>query len=139
MFGFRKSCLRVLVLGLFAVTAAGCGKKDGDKSEATVTGSVKFDGKALPGGEVRFLTEEAIAQKATGIAGQIESDGTYKIVHVPLGPVKIIVFGPTRSSDASVKTIPITIPIKYQNKDQSGLSYTVVAGTNTKDIELTSK
>jgi len=134
---FRKVFLCALLFGLFAVTVTGCGGKKDGKGDATVTGTVKYDGKPLPGGQVNFLSEEAIATKTMGVAGQIESDGTYKIMHAPVGPVKIIVTGPTRSSDASVKTVPIQIPVRYQDKGKSGLTFTVVEGANTKDLDLT--
>jgi len=99
-----------------------------------VTGKVTFKGAPLPGGTVTFIPQD---DKATSSSSIIQSDGTYRIVNIQAGDVKITVQGPGRPSNPSDKTAEVAIPARYQDGMKSGLSYTVKQGSQTKDIDLT--
>ena len=67
----------------FFVAFVGCG---GDP-RGTVSGTVTYKGKALPGGTVVFITEDNAKQDRV----PIKSDGTYSSANVPLGNVRVAV------------------------------------------------
>jgi hypothetical protein len=137
---------RGLPLGLLLLLL-GCGGGS-QYQTAEVSGKVlQKDGKPLPGGVVTFVAKEG----AVTASGEIAEDGQYK-VNAPLGDVRISVNnrmlkkeppkGPIlkRPDDTEgVKTLPgkyVSIPDKYLNPDQSGLTYKVVPGPQTHDIKL---
>jgi hypothetical protein len=81
-------------------------------------------------------------------SGLIQSDGTYTIPGIPVGPAKIAVNSP---DPRDVKVIPrkkeekvpaadvskwISIPEKYTDPEKSGLSINIRPGTNTFPIDL---
>jgi len=114
-----------LILG-----ATGCG---GDSTGPIVKGTVKYKGAPLPGGAVTLVS----ATDATQRTGSInEEDGRYAAVNCPVGDVKISIDGPTPSSAGPPKAPPVTIPAKYKDPKTSGLTYTVVKGEQTHDIDL---
>jgi hypothetical protein len=85
-------CLLILFLGL---AAAGCGSATGQ-----VTGKVIFRGKPLSGGAVSFLP--ASGQGAN--TSRIKEDGTYTVIKVPVGTVKIVVAPPAAAKlDPKIK------------------------------------
>lgn len=113
-----------------------------------MTGRVLFDGKPLPGGEVTFVTvKDGFASK-----GIIDEKGNYTI-SAPTGDVMISVdnraLGQSREAamkgagrpDAPpptrLKGKYVEIPSKYFVPDTSGLTYTVINGPQTHDIQLT--
>jgi hypothetical protein len=146
----RSSVLwRCFPLGLLvlAVAAAGCGGQRANYQTAEVSGQVKYKGKPLPGGRVNFVADKGgVAASAT-----IDENGNYKI-SAPIGDVRISVdnrmlekkgsSGPVlRRPDSEEPTVPkgtyVPIPEKYGTTDFSGLTYKVVPGTQTHDIDLT--
>jgi hypothetical protein len=131
---------------VLAMVAAGCGGQRASYQTAEVTGKVTYKGKALPGGMVNFVADKG------GVAsnGVIDENGNYKI-SAPIGDVHISVDnrmlekkgpgGPVlRRPDSDAPTVPkgtyVQIPEKYAATDFSGLTYKVVAGTQTHDIPL---
>jgi hypothetical protein len=134
-----------LVLAL--VFLIGCG--EGTKL-SQVEGTVTVDGANANSGEVIFAFG-----KGGQIAGQIQADGKYKVIGVPVGSAKIAVRSlqePRGMKDGapSMKDMPggkdasappekpVTIPDKYKGPENSGLSYTVKSGSNKHNIELKS-
>jgi hypothetical protein len=133
-----------MLLGLM-LGCLGCGKT------ATVSGTVKFKDKPLSVGTVIFHCQDGIVLRAP-----IDNKGTYSLAAVPLGPVQITVVTPrTRRLNMSTEGAPVfkdlkqadkeepevsteenAIPLKYRDPETSGLSFTVEAGSQTKDIEL---
>jgi hypothetical protein len=123
-----------------ALLLAGCNRKPtGD-----ISGMVKYQGKSLPLGMIAFLGQDGHVTR-----GNIE-DGVYHAVKVPLGPVKVTVFAnaspvPPHMVDQFQSLPPayrrpyVPIPERYQDPDTSGLSYTVVRGPQTYDVELKEK
>jgi hypothetical protein len=74
--------LLVLFLGL---AAAGCGSATGE-----VTGKVLFKGKPLSGGAVSFFPASGKGSNTS----RIKEDGTYTVINVPVGTVKIVIAPP---------------------------------------------
>jgi hypothetical protein len=137
--GFACRLLCCFVLSLLFVTASGCGQKTG-----TVSGKVTYQGKALPGGNVNFLSE---GQGAVFKTSKIESDGSYSVSGIPVGPAKITVQG---VSTRRMATVPgqekggapnsdqkeVIVPPQYSNAEQSPLKYDVKPGSQTHPIDL---
>jgi hypothetical protein len=134
------ACALALTL---ALAAGGCG------GTGTVSGKVTYQGKALPGGLVTCMTKEN-----RPYYGTIAADGTYAVAGVPAGPVTVSVESrpadgeppvplpdkdqpPARPAAPNPKPPPaVPIPRQYSKPDSSGLSLTVVRGTNPFDIDL---
>jgi hypothetical protein len=137
-----------LILTLFAL--AGCG----GSGLATVEGKVTVDGHPATAGRVVFRSADG---KSTVIAN-IATDGSYRALDVPQEDMKVTVAGLTRlertriqrgagkgkkssESEAMAKEIESSpkIPERYQDPEASGLTCTVKSGTNTYNIEISSK
>lgn len=153
---FVRSVVAMLLIGLFL---SGCGRS-GMGLEGEVSGKVTYNGKPLPGGQVKFLTSDGHM-----FTGTIDAEGNYK-VRALVGEARIIVDnrmlekrkgkspqgglrpppGVEVKSDLSKMSggQPLTgtyvrIPDKYRSPDDSGLTYTVTMGSQTHDIQLSDK
>lgn len=129
-------CLAILLL-------AGCGKPSGSKG-ATVEGKVTINGVSATTGQVSFTVG------SSSVSGQIQPDGTYRALDVPVGDAKVTVSAPTGPKmdskmaakmkedtampGAGASAVPI--PAKYGKAETSGLTFSVKAGDNKYDIEL---
>jgi hypothetical protein len=160
--GNEKPVLRLacycLSIGLLTAMT-GCGKNPRSAEHVEVSGNVLFQGKPLPGGEVKFVAING-GFAATGI---IDENGHYQI-KAPVGEVEIGVSnrmlrangglrggrGPQeavslREKKAGerkaqlVKGRWVNIPSGYADPHTSGLKYTVEPGSQTYDIKLTAK
>jgi hypothetical protein len=136
--------------------SVGCGPNY--KARAIVKGKVSINGKALTVGNVMFYG-------ANNMVGQapISKEGTYVMNDAPLGAVNITVTVPkgppggiarmkgfgkdTKSVDpegsgksisimGDMPSIIVPIPDRFSNVDTSGLTFTVVRGEQTVDIDL---
>ena len=131
-------CGWLLLLGLLS----GCGPKAGD-----VTGRVLFKGTPLPAGRITFLCEGGNKPVVT----RDIRDGAYTMQGLPLGQarVTVVTIPPAPSSPAGPIQSPVPtdvpsapagpyveIPDRYRMPDTSGLTYTVTAGSQTKNWEL---
>ncbi|HTV54212.1 MAG TPA: hypothetical protein VMI06_04780 [Terriglobia bacterium] len=130
--------------------------------EGVVSGKVNYQGKPLPGGRVTFLTSKGLV-----FSDVIDPEGNYKI-KATVGEAKLAVdnsmlnksnqpTGPDLRHPPGVKPPPgvkvddekssaptvtgtyVAIPQKYQSPDASGLTYSVKAGSQTHDIELSDR
>jgi hypothetical protein len=134
---------------VLTVALAGCSGSSALPQTAEVSGTVKFKGKPLPGGNVTFVSDKG---GVTG-AAVIGEDGTYKVTTAPVGPVHITVDNRALESNQRAPKTPmlkrpgaeepttpkgkyVAIPEKYYAPDKTPLTYTVTPGTQTKDIEL---
>jgi hypothetical protein len=116
----------------------------------TVKGKVTYNGKALDGGHVQFMGADNLR-----MAADIAKDGTYSIVAVPTGTVKVAVSyvdakagdffkalsAASRGGDASAlpKGDPEQfhrVPQKFWDFPTSGLTAEIKPGVNTLDIHL---
>jgi hypothetical protein len=151
-----RACGGLLLSGLL-VLALGCGPNY--KARGIVKGKVTIAGKPLTTGSVMFIGKNTLTASAT------IKDGEYSMPDAPLGDVVIRVSVPkpppsglakmrlppgtkeTKSVDpeGSGKSISIMgevpanivpIPDKYGNEATSGLTYTVVKGEQTHNIDL---
>jgi hypothetical protein len=121
-------------------------------SSAEVSGKVTYNGRPVTGGQVTFVTVKG--GYASG--GVIDENGNYKVT-VPVGDVKITVDNsmlgrggrgvprgggggmlkrPDSEAPTEMKGRYMDLPSKYANADQTDLTYTVVAGPQTHNIEL---
>jgi hypothetical protein len=150
-FAFFASGLAVLIL-----CQAGCLKST---ARTTVSGKVTFQGKPVPAGTVSFFATD----KRTSLA-VINADGTYSMGDAPVGDVTITVQTPPRGmagrlsgttkpppgmkmpeemipkDQPAIVTDPskwVELPKKYADVQSSPLKYTVKAGPQEHDIELT--
>jgi hypothetical protein len=147
-------------LALALLTVAGCTKNP--NAPAQISGVVKYNGKPLPGGTIKFHDSEGKAYSAP-----IQQDGKYELTDVPVGEMKVTVeteslnpakkqetYGGQRAakmgmSDYNPAGLParpgaeekkeqyVKIPGKYNDISSSGLSATLKKGKNSKDFDLT--
>jgi hypothetical protein len=138
----KRTLTRILFLLVLMAGIAGCGKSD-----SSVTGEVKYKGHPLPSGTITFLSQSDHKQ----VASADIVDGHYTIPSIEPGPVKVTVVTvppskggqpphgkaiETPGASESAKQFE-RIPAKFANQDQSGLTYEVISGPQTKDFELT--
>jgi hypothetical protein len=110
-----------------------------------VTGKVLYQDKPLPSGTVLFVGPDGSRRGFSPIA----PDGTYRIENVPVGLVKIAVVseprvppglmkvsGPGSSPSDPTKNDYVPIPARYMDAEQSGLTCSVEAGRQTRDLIL---
>jgi hypothetical protein len=128
-----------------AVTASGCGAR-----RATVSGEVKYNGAPLPSGTITFISQAG--QKQVAASEIVDGKYTIKGIEPGLAKVTVITLPPSRgglppgggkpveapstfsSSQQQGKYVPI--PRRYGDAEQSGLSYEIKPGSQTKDFEL---
>jgi hypothetical protein len=154
------SRLALALAGLVPLLTAGC--QDPLNRGGAVRGQVRIDGEPVTAGNVLFVSEDG---KWTGI-GPINGKGEYVVKEPPLGKVQIAVQtemyrnfappargapahdgggGPPGSKgmvlpDPAVRGLVYKpIPAKFESVDTSDLSYVVVRGDQTHDLELSSK
>lgn len=136
--------------------AAGCGGSGG-----TVTGTVTFKGEPIPSGNVMFYPDSGAPMVTAPIM-----DGQYTAEKVPTGSAKVAITSmffegqpssPMMNPNMRNKTVPskavppeaqkafeestqmkkgVKIPERYLDPKQSGLTYTVKSGKQTKDFQL---
>jgi hypothetical protein len=121
-----------------------------------LSGTVKFEGVPLHGGQIVFHGKEGEADKTA----VIHEDGTYSI-SAPVGECKIGVDNsmlkpgaqgkekrpkgmkmgagpkPGMGEQTEIKGTYVDIPAKYHDPQTSGLDYTVKKGDTKHDIDLT--
>ena len=123
MIGIRGVLLVVLLL-----SGVGCGRRMGQ-----VSGRVCYAGRPLPGGTILLLASDGKPYR-----GQIEVDGRFRVLDVPLGEAKVCVtsliesppsVGRSSAAVASRVSQPATmysrIPTHYGDLTRSGLTVTV--------------
>ncbi len=122
-----RSAAGILGGCLLALFASGCG----GEAVGTISGAVTFEGQPLPEGIVSFVTA-----KGPVVTGRVH-EGAYVVKGVPVGPAKITV---RQIVDPFARHPPSSrakeIPLRYRSADDSGLTYTVVSGPQTHDLEL---
>jgi hypothetical protein len=119
----------LLLSGLLALP--GCA---GRASTGNISGVVKYKGEPVTAGTVSFFAETNAV-----CSGQIDRDGNYTVIGVPTGNAKITVQTPRADirmpgGESPPKTI--SIPTKYFDQDQSGLTHLVTKGQQTRDLNL---
>jgi hypothetical protein len=123
---------------VLTLLAAGCGPQFGD-----VSGTVRYKGEPLKTGTITFYDQ------ANGVASSaIQADGTYAVRKVRAGPAKIAVAMPTEISFlrpggsvaglAPAPALPAapSFPPKYQDPEQSGLTFEVQPGAQEFEVRL---
>lgn len=134
----------LLAAGLFAVAVAGCGGGVG-----TLSGKVTYQGKPVVYGTVLVRCADGLQR-----TGNIEPDGSYAVLNVPAGPVKIGVESPqppapaaggrtSRPGSKAASPPPtvdrskwVKLPDDAADPEKSGIATTVPAGGAVFDIAL---
>jgi len=120
------------------VLAAGCGRGIGN-----LTGTVRFNGKPLPGGTISFYDAANAVH-----SGEIKEDGAYEVKGVVAGEAKIAVEVPLNIGYAQtgMPTVKVgsgrplkmpTIPGRYRDPKESGLRCQVAAGDQIHNVDMT--
>jgi hypothetical protein len=128
----RIASLLILVVG-FLLWTSGCTHQSPNRADrATLTGSVSYQGKPLPGGSVAGVSTQ---DPLIGCSGIIGSDGTFGIQNAPFGPMKIAVNTEALKMVDSTRYVPI--PAKYTDPETSGITADIKANeANTIEIKL---
>ena len=114
-----------------AVLIAGCDRAPTLRPGwAIVSGTVTYQGKPLPGGEVMWCTSKDGASVARG--GPISENGTF-MLDTPTGPAKIAIHVADLKKYQSTRYV--AIPSKYTDLERSGLTYEAKDGDN-KDVKF---
>src|SRR5262249_45419644 len=123
-----RSCTLMVLL----LTVTGCGPYTG-----SVSGTVTFKGKPLPGGMVTFSHSDGRFSY-----GKIAGDGSYSTPNAPAGEVKIgVATQPPLIPGSKVGPLGpyVPIPIRYKDAETSGLTFTIQRGEQTHNINLEDK
>ncbi len=113
--------------------------------EAQVSGTVTLDGKAVGPGTITFALKGGSSNPATGA---IEKDGSYRLktartagLHPGTYQVSLTVFEAAqgRPGERLYGPSKMITPEKYSTTGTSGLEYEVKSGSNTINIDLSSK
>jgi hypothetical protein len=140
----RRGSLLPFMLLVLPLTI-GCG----GQAKGTVSGKVTYREKPCPNGFVTFVPENGAP-----LHGEIQSDGSYRIENVPLGPVKICIQPKSAEDTLSSSPMPRNpqdygkvmasgseagkqqVPPQYVDPTKSGLTYSVKQGAQQHDIVL---
>jgi hypothetical protein len=122
-------CVALCVL----ILPIGCTYEAPQRSDrANLTGKATYQGTAMQGGSVRAVSTQ---DDSLGASGVINTDGSFTLQNVPLGPIKISVS--TRGMKEFDPDHFIEIPSKYADPETSGITADIKAGeTNTIEIKL---
>ena len=113
--------------------------------ESQVNGTVTLDGKTVGPGTITFALKDASSNPATGA---IEKDGSYQLktartagLHPGTYQVSLTVFETAqgRPGERLYGASKMITPEKYSSTATSGLEYEVKPGSNTINIDLSSK
>ena len=117
---------------LLVVAVRPTAAEDRKPATGSVEGKVSYKGKPLPGGIVGF-------HLASGklVLVKLKADGSYRVPVVPVGAAKITVeTKPAKPVPGGKPAQFIAIPKKYASPETSGITYTVLKGKQTFNIEL---
>jgi hypothetical protein len=146
---FLFSLWRSFFLALILLSSLGCSRGNPQLTGASVSGTVKYQGKIVTGGMIRLIALRDENETATG---RILGDGTFTIPNAPLGEVKVVVdtemarFDPStmvKNAPPSAITFPkgspmkyVPIDRKYRDPAQTSVRLTIEKGEQKKDIEM---
>jgi hypothetical protein len=112
------------VVGIF-VACLGCGQqKQVIKDRASVSGTVTFAGRPLPGGTIRFQSVE----KQVSTSAMISEGGRYSTDRAPIGKNTVSV--ETEMLRFGNAAAYVAIPAKYTSPATSGLTADLQPGDN---------
>jgi len=127
------------VLALACFSLLGCA---GDSNAGKVSGTVTLDGQPLKTGIIRFVPTDGRTATADGTI----TDGKYDVA-TPTGDKRVYITAPkvvgkqkayeNKPDSPVVDIVEELLPVRYNA--QSELTYSVTAGGQSKNFELTSK
>ena len=132
-----RDIVRCCALICVIVVLAGCGKTS---DKGTVTGNVTLDGQPIKTGLIRFMPVDG----KTTTADSVITDGKFN-ASVPPGDKKVLISAQKVTGQRRVYETPDSpmtdvvqeqVPVRYNA--QTTLTYSVTAGSQQKDFELTS-
>jgi hypothetical protein len=139
----RPTLLRgILTLGMVVPSFIGC---SGSSMESEVSGTVTLDGKKIGPGMIVFVPSEPGGKPATG---SIEADGSYtmntsRALGLKAGSYRVAISIHEMPQNVKRGDRPppgkLLTPAKYEDDTTSGLQYQVKPGSNTINIELSSR
>jgi hypothetical protein len=142
---------------LLLLLLPGCGRE-----YAQVSGQVRLRGKPLQSGFIRFVPKDP---KVDAVSSELDAEGRYELM-APLGDMRIAVDQPRKLAPVEDNNEPETppnapplmrrrpdqfkhikpqgipdpksqsVPEKYKDFDSSGLTYTVIRGPQSHDVDL---
>jgi hypothetical protein len=139
----QASCPARWLAAVLGLVLAGCGGSTGE-----VSGTVRFQGGPMRGGQVTFTSQHRGGVSAFAWIGE---NGSYMIRGCPTGPVKITVLPLDRSrrgkgfdsargmvaarGNGQRRKLP-AVPLSYTDPNTTELEYSVLAGPQRHNIEL---
>ncbi len=120
------------------LAVAGCGGPD----LAPVSGKITVGGQPVSRGSVTFMPDQDKGTSGKVAVGDIQADGSYSLQTFDsddgalVGHHRVIVGGRGLEDAENMAPDP-SIPPRYANPTQSGLTAEVKPGTNTIDFDLT--
>jgi len=150
----KTSTRLLLSTSLFLALVVGCSQKK--TAPSTVSGTVKYKGQVVKGGNVSFYPKEGVPTHAP-----IRLDGSYLASQIPAGEMTVTVetesvknkmdpsayggkdrgkgmMGPTpEGRGTGPKPEYVQIPAKYSDHKKTPLKTTLTTGKQTYDIDLT--
>ena len=122
----------VIGAGVLLFVGIGCGRRDG---LATVTGTVRLDGKPLAGAQIQFTVEgQPPSLGRTDADGYYEMRRTRSVSGATIGTNRVFV---RTFRDLGDRILPEALPARYNTRSE--LVYDVKPGSNRIDLELTSR
>jgi hypothetical protein len=131
----KTRALPVVGLSLLVLTLVGC---SGSKGPAHIEGKVTCKGTPLPGqtlvlfsegGAGEFSAYRFVLQPDGSFSGTVPSPGQYQVAIEEAMAVQEGTRQPDRSQP--------TVPRKYRSRQESGLTWTIEAGDNKREFDLT--
>jgi hypothetical protein len=135
--------LGVTLVAMASLLAPGCAESGPEMGR--VKGTVKYKGKPLTQGTISFVPTDPARRSANS---RIAADGSYQLQSTEpgdgaqLGDYRVIVSGRDATALDKVRApgepvkLGSSIPLKYEQPDQSGLKATVKTGSQTLDYDL---
>ena len=130
----RSTCLGPASVGVLALVLVGCGAK----TKVEVTGTVRYQGKPIEDGAIKFEPIDRNLQPA----GDNIRNGVYH-VKLPLGMAKVTITGSEKVGMKKLYPTPDSpsrpifkqfVPDKYNDKTE--LSADITSGTSRLDFDL---
>jgi hypothetical protein len=136
-----RAGLFALSVAVAALTPLACGRSGPEK--ASVTGRVTYQGKPVPKGTITFMAVDPNGRNATG---EIGPDGSYTLQTeeardgAQLGEYRVTIYAHDEPILDYTPPTPVKpkllVPAQYEKPDTSGLTKTVVRGSNVFDFDL---
>ena len=111
----RRRTVCVLALaGVWALFGVGCARKKPDSGDATVSGTVKYNGAPARGAKMTLIAPSG----AFGKECVVKADGTFSVSDLPLGRYTVTIVTVAGTTDRFV--------VEVDRKDLSGTEFEII-------------